>query len=199
MRLYFVRHANRTGELAYYNEKLRHQDFPITREGEENALRLAHYFAAHPVKKIYISEYLRTAQTAAPVALQLGLNPIVDARLNEIDTGVIEQMTDEEIFARYPKFWRDFMDGKKDVRFPEGETGEECKARQADLLKDLIVQDEDCLLISHEGYIRLLLCHILGLCVYHRRRFHIDFCGITELLYDKQADTWKVLRVNQPV
>ncbi len=199
MRLSIVRHANKAEDLAYYNERLRHQDFPITGEGEENALRLAKYFAAHPVRKIFISEYLRTAQTATPVAAQLGVTPVVDARLNEIHNGIIEQLTDEEIIARYPEFWRDFMSGATDVRFPEGETGEEVRARQADLLKDLIAQDEDCLLISHEGYIRLLLCHILGLAVYRRRLFHIDFCGITELLYDQEAGAWKVLRVNHTV
>ena len=199
MRLYIVRHGNRENTPSYYNERLLHQDFPITVEGEENALRLAEYFAAHPVKKLYVSEYQRAAQTAAPVANRLGLKPIVDARLNEIDNGVIEQLTDEEIIARYPEFWRDFMGGQIDVRFPEGETGEEVKARQADLLLDLIARDEDCLLISHEGYIRLLLCHILGLPVYKRRLFHIDFCGITELLYDQQLGAWKVLRVNHTV
>ncbi len=199
MRLSIVRHTNKAEDLAYYNERLRHQDFPITGEGEENALRLAKYFAAHPVRKIFISEYLRTAQTATPVAAQLGVTPVVDARLNEIHNGIIEQLTDEEIIARYPEFWRDFMSGATDVRFPEGETGEEVRARQADLLKDLIAQDEDCLLISHEGYIRLLLCHILGLPVYRRRLFHIDFCGITELLYDQETGAWKVLRVNHTV
>ena len=123
----------------------------------------------------------------------------MNARLNEIDNGIIEQLTDEEIIARYPEFWRDFMGGQVDVRFPEGETGEEVKARQADLLRDVIARDEDCLLISHEGYIRLLLCHILGLPVYKRRLFHIDFCGITELLYDQQTGVWRLLRVNHTV
>ncbi|HWR24500.1 MAG TPA: histidine phosphatase family protein [Feifaniaceae bacterium] len=199
MRLYIVRHGNREDTPSYYNEKLRHQDFPITGEGEETALRLAEYFAAHPVKKLYVSEYLRAAQTAAPVAKRLGLTPAVDARLNEIDNGIVEQLTDEEIMARYPEFWRDFWSGQTDVRFPEGETGEEVKSRQADLLRDLVTWDEDCLLVSHEGYIRLLLCHILGLPVYRRRSFHIDFCGVTELLYEKETGAWKVLRVNHTV
>ncbi len=199
MRLYLVRHGNRAEEFAYYNDQLRHQDFPITGEGQENALRLAEYFAVHPVKNILISEYLRTGQTAAPIAKRLGLTPMVDARLNEIDNGIIEQVTDAEIISRYPEFWRDFMGEQTDVRFPEGETGEEVRARQAGLLQDLMKQDEDCLLISHEGYIRLLLCHILGLPVYRRRLFHIDFCGITELLYNKETDAWKVLRANHTV
>lgn len=105
-------------------------------------------------------------------------------------------MTDEEIKDRYPEFWNDFFSYSKDVRFPEGENSEEVKARQKNLLDELIQNNEDVLLISHEGYIRLLICHLFGIPLFKRNQFYLDMCGITELDYNKDTSTWKLMRFN---
>jgi broad specificity phosphatase PhoE len=196
VRIYIVRHADKAkGE--YRNEYLRHQDEPISPGGERKAEKLVEYFENIEVKKILISEYLRTEQTARYLAENKGLRPIQDKRLNEIDNGTIELMSDAQIKEQYPAFWADFYGHAKDVRFPGGETGEEVKARQKDLLDELIRRDEDALLISHEGYIRLLMCHLLGLPVYKRYLFRVNFCGIMEFEYLKETGEWKIIRFNQ--
>lgn len=195
MKLYFVRHGDKERE-DYYNQLLRHQDPPLTEEGLSKSRRLVDYFKDKHVDKIMTSEYLRAYQTSRYVAEDKGLRVTKDSRLNEIDNGAIESMSDEEIKGKYPEFWDDFFSFTKDVRFPEGETGEEVKARQKDLLDGLLENDEDVLLITHEGYIRLLVCHLTGLPVYKRILFNIDMCGITEIEYDKELKMWRVLRVN---
>ena len=196
MKIYIVRHGDKeVGE--YYNEYLKHQDPPLCEKGLQRSKKLVKYFKAKAIKKIIVSEYLRAAQTAQFVAEYKDIQIVRDKRLNEIDNGVIEQMDDAEIKEKYPAFWNDFFSFAKDVRFPEGETGEEVKNRQKDLLKELIIQDEDVLLVSHEGYIRLLLCHLLGTPVYERYKFNVDFCGVTELEFVKQTKEWKIIRINQ--
>lgn len=195
MRIFIVRHGDKE-KGNYYNEDLRHQDSPLSKIGEQKAEKLIHYFEPKQMKKIIVSEYLRTEQTAQYVAKNKGFQVIKDKRLNEIDNGIIESMSDEKIIEKYPEFWNDFISYSKDVRFPEGETGEEVKDRQKDLLDELIQNDEDVLLFSHEGYIRLLMCHLLGIPVYKRNLFKVDLCGIMEIEYDEKIKTWSIIKFN---
>jgi broad specificity phosphatase PhoE len=196
--IYIIRHAHKAlGE--FYNPRLRHQDEPITQKGREDSARLWSYLCDKQIAAIYISAYLRTRQTSEYFAERSGLTPVVDERLNEIDNGCIEGMTDEAIRVTFPEVWRGFRERSADFRFPEGETGEEARQRIASFLdeKQRLHADENIVIVSHEGLIRLTACHILGLPVYRRWEFQHDFCGITEISYQPDYGTWKLLRFNQ--
>ena len=104
MRLYVVRHANKATE-NYFNEKLRHEDPPLSSEGNRLAAKLSEFLLDKPISKILVSEYLRAYQTAQYTAMVKHLPIIKDGRLNEIDNGVIEQLSDKEILQNYPQFW----------------------------------------------------------------------------------------------
>jgi broad specificity phosphatase PhoE len=164
-------------------------------------LKLWPYLCDKQIAAIYISGYLRTAQTIEFVAEQSGLVPVVDERLNEIDNGLIEGITDEAIHELYPDVWRGFRERSADFRFPGGETGEEVGGRIAGFLEEKrkIHAGENIVLVSHEGLIRLLTCQILGLPVYARWNFQFDFCGIMEISYQPGFGTWKLIRFNQRV
>lgn len=133
MKVYVVRHGDKA-DGDYFNEYLKHQDEPLSESGEAKAKMLCTYFKDINISQIYTSEYLRTKQTAKYVAELKRITLIEDRRLNEIDNGIIESMSDDEIKKRYPEFWADFFSYTKDVRFPDGETGEEVKARQKELM-----------------------------------------------------------------
>ena len=195
MRIYIVRHGDKENH-DYYNADLKHHDPPLSEAGIRKAKKLFDYFKNKQINKIIVSEYLRTEQTAQCVAENKGLHIIRDRRLNEIDNGIIESMSDEDIKEKYPEFWDNFFSYSKDVRFPEGETGEEVKARQKDLLDELIKNDEDILLVSHEGYIRLLICNLLDIPVYKRNLFEVDMCGIMEFKYDRKLKSWIIVKFN---
>jgi broad specificity phosphatase PhoE len=147
MRCYIVRHAEKE-KGDYFNPRLRHQDEPISHKGRQDAQKLVSYFAQRPVSAIYISGYLRTLQTAEYVAKRLQLTPIFDERLNEIDNGLIEGLSDEYIQANYPDVWQAFTARSADFRFPGGETGAEAQARIEGFLQEKRLQHaEDDILV----------------------------------------------------
>lgn len=150
MKAYIIRHAEKVFG-GHYNPRLRHQDEPLTPRGQEQAEKLVAYFAGKPVARIYVSEYVRTMQTAAYLARQLAIEPVIDERLNEIDNGLIEGLDDAEIEKRYPEVWRAFRERTSDFRFPGGETGEEARNRVASLLTEKRLEGGDVILICHEG------------------------------------------------
>jgi broad specificity phosphatase PhoE len=165
----------------------------------QTAERLGAYFADKSLAAIYVSQYQRTRQTIAPTAQRLGLTPVVDARLNEVDNGLLDGMSDEAVRQTYPDIWQAFRDRNRDFRFPEGETGEEVHQRISAFLneKRQLHADETFIAVAHDALIRMLMCSVLGLPVYRRWDFRIDFGGIVELAYQPEFGTWKLIRFNQ--
>jgi len=194
---YIIRHAEKE-QGDFYNPRLRHQDESINQKGREQALKLWSYLCDKQIATIYISRYQRTSQTIEYVAEQCGITPVIDERLNEIDNGCIEGLTDQVIQKTYPDVWKAFHERSTDFRFPEGETGEEAQRRIADFLEEKrqVHSTENIVLVSHEGLIRLLMCYIMNLPVYQRWNFHVDFCGIMEISYQPDHNSWKLIRFN---
>lgn len=198
MTFYIVRHAEKeTGDC--YNPTLRHQDQPLSQRGLDQAEKLVAYFADKDISRIYISAYLRAGQTIAPLAKHLGLQAVIDERLNEIDNGLFDGATKEEIQRKFPAEWQAYRERKNDFRFPEGETGEEAQKRIVAFLEEKrgTHGDENTIAVCHEGLIRILMCHLTNNPVYQRWDFYVDFCGITELIYQPDYGTWKLMRFNQ--
>jgi broad specificity phosphatase PhoE len=198
MTFYILRHAEKEkGE--YYNLRLRHQDEPLSSHGWGQAAKLVAYFANKTIAKIYISAYVRTGQTIAPVARHFDLTPVVDERLNELDNGLFEKASEAKLRQKFPEQLRALRAREAGFRFPEGETGEEGFQRIVTFLEEKREQhaDENIIIVAHDGLIRLLMCYLTNMLVNGRWNFIVDFCGITEIFYEPAFGTWKLVRFNQ--
>lgn len=190
----------RHGDRAFgdnYNARLNIADDPLSEKGLGDAQRIAAYFRDTDIRKIYTSQYVRTQQTAKPTAQGKGLDIIVDARINEINSGLLHRRGEEAFAAEYPELWHNFKNHLCDVKFPEGESGTEVKARIDSFLEDMKGEKDDILAFSHDGAIRLLLCSILGLPVWMRYKFISTMGGISAIEYD--GTEWRIRRFNQIV
>jgi broad specificity phosphatase PhoE len=126
----------------------------------------------------------------------MNLSPVVDGRLNEIDNGLIEGLSEGELRRKYPHIWNAFRDRDRDFQFPGGESGGDALHRISSFFEEMQKQGEDLILVSHDGLIRLMLCFLLGIPVYRRWDFQVDTCGITELVYQPDFERWKLIRFN---
>ena len=64
-----------------------HGDPPLAPEGHEQAARVADRLAGEGLDAIYVTTLQRTLQTASPLAERLGLTPVVEADLREVNLG----------------------------------------------------------------------------------------------------------------
>ncbi len=200
MPFYIIRHGHKEPG-KYFNPKLRHQDSPLSDRGKEEAEKLRPYFSKRVISAIYVSSYKRTLQTIKSLAMEHHLSPIEDARLNELDNGLLDDMDEQEFKEKYPKEWRAYIARTADFRFPGGETGQEASIRMGSFLEEKREKhgSENIIIVSHDGLIRICMCYILGLPVFHRGDFTVDLCGITEIEFQEDVKRWKLLRFNQTI
>jgi broad specificity phosphatase PhoE len=200
MTWYILRHAEKE-RGDFHNPHLRHQDRPLSDKGRQEAQKWAGYFTDKAITAIYVSGYIRTRQTIQPAAEGLQIVPVVDERLNEIDNGRVDEMTEEQFRQAYPEEWKAYCARTADFRYPGGETGAEAQSRIMDFVaeKRLEHPGENIVVVSHDGLIRLWVCSILGLPVYRRGDIQMDLCGLTEVSYQEEFGRWKLIRFNQVI
>jgi len=194
MSIYLVRHSDKeNGE--YYSEYLPMNNQPLSESGIIKARKLVDFFKNIEISAIYVSEYIRTGQTIEYVSKSKGLDFIIDKRLNEINIGDTDKLSDEEIQSKYPEFWTSYLERESDFRFPNGESGEEACSRIFELFNSLDIK-QNMILVSHDGIIRSLICKILELPPFQRHRFKIDLCSITTCEYLSDLKAWQIVQMN---
>lgn len=116
--LYLVRH----GETYYNLENRIGGDSPLTERGQAQALALADYFRDKPVPYIFTSTKQRSTQAAtALLADHPDSSLMALSELDEIDAGICEGLSYEEIRARYPDEFALRSRDKYNYVYPEGE------------------------------------------------------------------------------
>lgn len=194
MSIFVVRHADR--ELGDFpSPEVPMSDQPISAAGRKRAERLLEFFKDIEIATIRASKYVRTEQTIKPLAESKGLPVARDPRLNEINVGEAAKLSDEELQAGFPEFWKLYKERRQDFRFPRGESGEEAAARVYEAFLELD-PGANHIMVAHDGIIRTLVCKVLGLPPHMRHLFRIDFCSIT--VFDRSAEfgCWTMTRMN---
>ena len=141
---------------------------PLTLKGKEQIKKAAKKLKKEKIDFIFSSDILRTKQTAEIVAGQIGVKPRFDKRLREINVGILNGCSVEEV----GRFWdkEKKLSPKKYYlkRFklspPKGENYNEVEKRMLDFIcqKEKKYQGKNILIVSHQRPITLLEKKIYG-------------------------------------
>lgn len=195
MRIYVIRHGDKE-KGDFRDPRFGHNDQPLSAEGRAQAVRLASFLADKEIVHVRVSEYIRTTQTIAPFCAASGLVPVLDPRLNEIDSGLVDGLDEAEVAARFPEFWAKYRELKEDFTYPGGESGADVLARIRAVMEDSLASPGNKVLLTHEGWSRLAVCHVLGLPGEGRFNLVMDTCGIMELETAGPDGRLKIRRFN---
>ena len=140
-------------------------DVPLTRNGLGQAAALGAWAVNAGLDAIVASPLSRAQRSAAPAVETTGIPLRTDDRLVEIDFGVAEGLTPEEIAERYPEAWAAFREAPASNPLPEGESGRAGIARMMPVLDELAEEFPDgrVLIVGHATLIRLLFCELAGM------------------------------------
>ncbi|KAG3270388.1 6-phosphofructo-2-kinase/fructose-2,6-bisphosphatase 4 isoform X5 [Marmota monax] len=130
----------------------------LSPRGREFAKSLAQFISDQNIKdlKVWTSQMKRTIQTAEALGVPYEQWKV----LNEIDAGVCEEMTYEEIQYHYPLEFALRDQDKYRYRYPKGESYEDLVQRLEPVIMELERQ-ENVLVICHQAVMRCLLAYFL--------------------------------------
>jgi len=152
--IYLTRH----GESEMNLEQKIGGDAPLSARGKIYSEKLAEYIKKEDIADLVVwtSQFRRTIQTASTI----------DApkeqwkALNEIDAGICEGMTYDEIASKYPEEFSLRDQEKYHYRYPGGESYQDLVARIEPVIMELERQ-ESVLVVCHQAVMRCILAYFL--------------------------------------
>jgi len=126
----------------------------LSTNGEKYATLLAAYINQMELNNLQVwhSEFLRTKQTAAEIRAPKFAIP----QLNEINAGLHDEMTYEEIAMHYPKDFAERDQDKLRYRYPCGESYIDVCTRLMEVMPTMMTTD-NLLIIAHQAVLRCLV------------------------------------------
>ena len=173
MEIYLIRHVPVDAEGLCYGQV----DVPLA-DGYEDALEaLKQKMGDMDRYTIYSSDAERCRLTAQALAA----GPVIeDVRLREMAFGDWENVEWEAIPKDALQHWsHDLLN----IAPPGGETCGQMLARVRELWQEMLAGGKPCVLVTHTGWIRLLLGDLLGMPVANAFSLNIDYCGVSRVVY----------------
>ncbi|MBI4200931.1 MAG: histidine phosphatase family protein [Chloroflexi bacterium] len=182
MRLYLVRH----GETQRNRDRLVQggsNSDGLTELGMLQAAAAARALAGLGITALFTSTVPRAVETCRLVGEALGIPPELAPGLEELDTGVLDGLTSQEMRTQYPDFMAQWDRDAGAARLPGGETMLEVQARAWSAIEDIVRRHPEgtAAVVSHNFTICTLVCKALDLPIAGFRRFRVDLGSISAL------------------
>ena len=183
----------RHGETEWNSQKRMqgHSNSDLSSVGQAQIQALGQWMKNVPFDHIYSSDSLRAKQTAEAITQFSGHELKIDLRLREKNLGVFEGLTSEEARERHPEVFRLFKTAGSKYVIDEGESTQQLQDRALEIVNEIRIKhpEERVLLVTHGGFIRVVMKHSLGLSLETPTRFLIRNTGVFRLVWE---DKWLV-------
>jgi len=153
----------------------------LSAEGRAQAEALAARIARERIVALHSSPQRRARETAAPIALRLGLGVAIEAAIDEIDFGAWTGMTFDAL--RDDPAWRHWNERRGTARPPGGESMAEARARAVAHLRRVAERHPDAsvALVSHGDVIKAAVLDLLGMPLDAHWRLDVAPASVTAL------------------
>ena len=161
-RLYLIRHGQVQGhEQRRYNG---HHDVALTDLGVEQYHRLKERLADTRISACYSSDLTRCKIGADIICKQFDVTPVHRSELRELNIGIWESLTWQEIQSRWPNEWQSRLNDLVNYRVPQGENLLDVEARAMPVVREMLErhQGQELLLVGHGGLNRIILLNAIG-------------------------------------
>lgn len=160
--LFLIRH----GETFFNQEDRIGGDSGLTKKGQKQASDLAKHFKDKDIKYIFTSTKKRTIEMATPLKeSQEDCEIISLPEFDEIDAGICEEMTYDEIKKKHPEIYSSRRKDKYNYIYPNGEGYASMKERVFKGVKKALYlagwKSENIAIVGHQAVNRLILSHFL--------------------------------------
>jgi alpha-ribazole phosphatase/probable phosphoglycerate mutase len=192
-RLHLLRHGQVRGfEERRYNG---HADVLLTELGVTQSHAYAEQLREISLAAVYSSDLSRSAFGGELIASGHDLLLIKDARLRELNIGLWEGLTWQEIQRRWPQEWQARLDDLVNVPPPGGENLLQMAKRVRPVIRELVNkhQGEEIALVAHGGVNRVILLEAIGAPL--TQMFHIEQSYGCRNIIDYFADSYTTVQL----
>jgi probable phosphomutase (TIGR03848 family) len=187
MTVILLRHGRSTSNTAHTLAG-RSDGIDLDDKGREQAKGVVERIGSLPVKAIVRSPLLRCERTVEPLAAALGLEPVVEERLSEVDYGQWTGRKIEELFKE--PLWAVVQQQPSAAVFPDGEGLARVQARAVEAVREhdrrLAAEHETDVLwvaCTHGDVIKAVLADALGTHLDSFQRITTDPASMSVIRY----------------
>lgn len=187
LKLIVIRHAeSEWNPIGRYQGLL---DPDLTERGIKQAQRLAQVLKKENIFAIFASPLKRAFKTAQIIGEAVGIEPVKEERIIEIDHGVWSGMLVDEVKEKFPKDFEMWLKEPHKVKFPEGESLEDVFSRVKDFLKEILEKynEKTIAMVSHTVPIRCLYCAVLDVDLSKFWSFGCDNASYSVIYLDSEG------------
>jgi probable phosphoglycerate mutase len=196
-RLLLVRHGETDGNAMGLSQGRR--DVPLNDHGRAQAASAGALVASMSPAAVYSSPASRARETAGCIAGPLGLEVRLDERLVEVDHGLLDGLSGEEMRERFSDFirrWRE--EDPTDIPIPGGESLGQAQRRMLAAAESIRTAHpgETVAVVSHNLALHTLVCYALGVPLRAWRTFRIDLASLS-VVEVRDRERWAVVGLNE--
>ncbi len=156
-------------------------DIGLSEEGKEQTQKLALALKKYNIESIFVSPLSRALDTAIAIKKYHKYASIeIEEDLKELNFGVFDGLSINEIRIKYPKIWSAREKDKMNHIIPKsGESFTEANKRATRVLDKIIAQGKDSVIIAHGGINKLLFIKLLNTTLEELDKHHYKNTGIS--------------------
>lgn len=187
-KLILVRHGE--SELNIENIFFGHLDSKLTKKGEDQARKTKEILSTINYKNIYSSPLKRAMETANIINTKnYDINLIDD--LKELNFGILEGLTYEEILEKYPEDAIEWKENWKTYNYQIGESVQQLQERCVKFIETLDFSQGNIVVVCHWGVINCILSYYFSGGLEGYWKFAPNYAGITVIEF---MDGYPVLK-----
>lgn len=155
---------SRHGESMFNTQKRIGGDAPLSPLGMQYAAQLDRFIEAYyptPATElaVWTSTMLRTGMTVERIAAR-GRSVVKWKQLDEIDAGICDGMTYEQVADEMPDEYLARKHNKLNYRYPRGESYQDVIHRLEPVITELMRMDRPVLIVAHQAILRVLYAYL---------------------------------------
>jgi broad specificity phosphatase PhoE len=196
--LFLVRHGE-----SVWNRSRRYagqQDVALSDLGRQQAFRIAGRLAGESLAAIYASPLRRARETAEIIARHSRQTVIVEPGLAEIDHGLWEGLTTQQVIREFPSHYDRWRSQPHTMVMPQGESLDDLALRALASLQRILAgyPGRNVAICAHDAVLRVLLLGTLGLGLEHFWKWSFENASLTVIQVHKMTDRdgFRLLRLN---
>ena len=187
-KLVLVRHGE--SELNMENIFFGHLDPKLTEKGQSQALKAKEILSNIDYKKIYSSPLTRAIETAEIINIKkYNLNLVEE--LKELNFGILEGLTYEEILKKHPKDVIEWKENWRTYDYQTGESVQQLQKRSVNFVKSLDLSTGNIVMVCHWGVINCILSYYFSGGLNGYWKFAPNYAGIIVIEF---TDGYPVLK-----